>query len=248
MNLYIHESESAMAQAAAEKAAFALNRALKEKKTVRLIAATGNAQFKFLEKLYERKDIDWSRITLFHLDEYVGLPKTHPASFAGYIQERIVDKLKPGRAVLVDGTAPDAEAERKRVSALVAEAPVDVAFVGIGENGHLAFNDPPADFDTEEPYLIVKLDERCRKQQVGEGWYKNLDEVPTRAFSMSIRQIMKCATILAIVPEKRKAEAVKNCLAKHAEISPKHPASMLKKHPDVHVFLDADSASLLERT
>lgn len=247
MNIHIHDSESAMARAAAEKAAFALNRALGSKKEVRLVAATGNAQFKFLEELYARKDIDWKRISLFHLDEYVGLPKTHPASFAGYIQERIVDKLHPGRAVLLDGSAKDPEAERKRVSSLLAEAPADVAFVGIGENGHLAFNDPPADFETEEPYIIVDLDERCRLQQVGEGWYKGLDEVPTRAFSMSIRQIMKSSTIIAIVPEKRKAEAVRNCLAKDAAISPKHPSSILKKHSDAHIYLDADSASLLEK-
>jgi len=247
MNIYKHDSESAMARAAAEKAAFALNRALGRKKEVRLVAATGNAQFKFLEELYERKDIDWKRVTLFHLDEYVGLPKTHPASFAGYIQERIVDRLHPGKAVLLDGSAKDPEAERRRVSALLAEAPADVAFVGIGENGHLAFNDPPADFSTDEPYIIVDLDERCRLQQVGEGWYGSLDEVPTRAFSMSIRQIMKCSTIIAIVPEKRKAEAVRNCLGKSVKVSPERPSSILKNHPDVHIYLDADSASLLDK-
>jgi glucosamine-6-phosphate deaminase len=247
MNLHICASEAAMAAAAADKAALVLNRALGEKKAVRLIAATGNAQFKFLEELYGRNDIDWNRITLFHLDEYVGLPKTHPASFAGYIQARIVDRLRPGKANLIDGSAPDPEAERRRISALVAEAPVDVAFVGIGENGHLAFNDPPADFETEEPYVIVNLDERCRMQQVGEGWYKSLAEVPKRAFSMSIKQIMKCSAIIAIVPEKRKAEAVRDCLSKGAKISPDHPASILQKHPDVHVYLDADSSSLLDK-
>ncbi len=248
MNLHVYESELSLAAAAAERASVVLNRALEEKKAVRLIVATGNAQFKFLEKLYERTDIDWSRITLFHLDEYVGLPRTHPASFAGYIQSRIVDKLHPGKAFLIDGSAPDPEAERRRISSLVAKAPVDVAFVGIGENGHLAFNDPPADFETDEPYLVVDLDERCRLQQVGEGWYSDLAEVPRQAFSMSIKQIMKCTTILAIVPEKRKAEAAQACLSKTAKVAPEHPASILKTHPDVHVYLDADSASLLDRT
>ena len=247
MNLHVHESEASLAAAAAELASAVLNRALGAKKTVRLIAATGNAQFKFLERLYERTDIDWNRVTLFHLDEYVGLPRTHPASFAGYVQSRLVERLLPGKAFLIDGSAPDPEAERRRISALVAEAPVDVAFVGIGENGHLAFNDPPADFETEEPYLIVDLDERCRLQQVGEGWYPDLAAVPRQAFSMSIRQIMKCATILAIVPEKRKAEAVQKCLSKSAKVSPDRPASVLKSHPDVHVFLDSDSASLLDK-
>ncbi|HOV39344.1 MAG TPA: glucosamine-6-phosphate deaminase [Spirochaetales bacterium] len=248
MNLYVYETEQEMAAAAAEKAAEVLKQALAKKPTIRLIAATGNAQFKFLEKLYEKKDIDWRRITLFHLDEYIGISKDHPASFARYIQERIVDKLHPGKAFLIDGSARDVEAERKRISALVSEAPVDVAFVGIGENGHLAFNDPPADFETSEPYIIVNLDERCRTQQVGEGWYRSLDEVPRQAFSMSIKQIMKTACILAIVPEKRKAEAVFNCLSEKASVSPLHPASILKTHPNAHIFLDKDSASLLRKT
>ncbi|MFA6508652.1 MAG: 6-phosphogluconolactonase, partial [Treponemataceae bacterium] len=233
------------ASAAAEKAAEILGRALVGKKSVRLIAATGNAQLKFLNQLRKRKDIDWSRITLFHLDEYIGIGKEHPASFAGYIQEKIVDSFHPGKAYLLNGVASSPEAERKRVSALVAETPVDVAFVGIGENGHLAFNDPPADFETEEPYIIVDLDERCRNQQVGEGWFLGMDDVPKQAFSMSIKQIMKSAHIIAIVPEKRKAEAVSLCLAKDAELTPKHPASILKSHSHVDIYLDKDSASLL---
>ncbi|MFQ3620947.1 MAG: glucosamine-6-phosphate deaminase [Spirochaetales bacterium] len=245
MKLLVFNTQEELAQTAAEQAAQVLKQALAKKKEVRLIAATGNSQLKFLAYLRQRKDVEWNRVVLFHLDEYVGLGKEHPASFVGYIQREIVDPL-PFKAVhFINGIAKDPEAERKRLCALASEAPMDIAFVGIGENGHLAFNDPPADFETEEPYLIVELDQRCRQQQVGEGWFPNLEAVPKKAFSMSVKQILKTETILGIVPEKRKAEAVHNCLAEGREVSPLYPASALKLHPETYIYLDRESASLL---
>jgi glucosamine-6-phosphate deaminase len=245
MDINVYTTLEEMAAAAAKAAAAVLKSTLIRKNRIRLIAATGNAQLSFWEKLYRLDGIDWKRITLFHLDEYVGIAKDHPASFAGYIEKRIVDKVHPGKVYLIDGNACEPDAERKRISSVITESPVDIAFVGIGENGHLAFNDPPADFETEAPYLIVALDERCRQQQVGEGWFKSLADVPRKAFSMSIRQIMKTVTIFAIVPEKRKAEAVANCLSQKVEVTPAYPASILKNHPNCRIFLDKDSASLL---
>lgn len=247
MKMYIHKSGKELAAAAAAAAADVLKKALAAKPVVRLIAATGNAQLDFLAALRARSDIDWNRIELFHLDEYVGLAEDHPAGFVGYIRREIAGPLPLGKAHFINGTAPDPEEERRRLSRLIAESPVDVAFVGIGENGHLAFNDPPADFETEEPYLIVDLDAKCRNQQVGEGWFPSLDAVPRKAFSMSIRQIMKTGTILCVVPERRKAEAVRDCLGEDREVTPMHPSSILKRHPDVHVYLDEESSSLLPK-
>ena len=245
MELLIYDTQKEMAAAASEKASEVLKAALARKEEVRLIAATGVSQLEFLAHLRKRTDIDWRRVVLFHLDEYVGLGPEHPASFVGYIKREIADHLPLKAVHFIDGKAADPEAERKRLCQLASEASMDLAFVGIGENGHLAFNDPPADFETEEPYLIVELDERCRQQQVGEGWFRTLEEVPKRAFSMSIKQILKTETILCIAPEKRKAEAVRNCLGKDRDVSPLYPASALKLHPRAYVFLDRDSASLL---
>ena len=173
--------------------------------------------------------IDWAKVVFFHLDEYVGLPDTHPASFRRYLRERIVERVHPGAFHFVDGDAPDPVAECRRVGALLAAQPIDVAFVGIGENGHLAFNDPPADFETEEPYLVLALDEACRRQQLGEGWFARLEDVPARAISMSIRQILKSREILAVVPDRRKAPAVRDCL--ELPVSPARPASVLRRAP-----------------
>ena len=209
----------------------------------RIIAATGASQFSFLKELTASPKIDWKQVEMFHLDEYVGLPMTHGASFRGYLLERFIKPARVGKYHLLDGEGDVAEVCR-RVGAELNAAPIDVAFVGIGENGHLAFNDPPADFVTEEPYLIVDLDEACRRQQVGEGWFKNLSEVPQRAISMSIRQILKARKILCIVPDQRKAPAVKACL--EGEISPAAPASILQTHPDVTFYLDEKSSSLLQ--
>jgi len=232
-----------LGQAAAVQAAESLQRASATHERARIIAATGASQFDFLQALTQTSGIDWSLVELFHLDEYVGLPITHPASFRKYLLERLIGPTGLTNHHLLDGEG-DARAVCQQVGALITAAPIDVAFVGIGENGHLAFNDPPADFETEEPYLIVQLDEACRRQQVGEGWFARIEEVPQRAISMSIRQIMKAQEIICIVPEIRKAEAVKACLA--GEVSPLAPASILQQHPRVTIYLDRESSALLD--
>jgi glucosamine-6-phosphate deaminase len=231
-----------MARAAAEYANKKLVAALQQQESVRLLAATGASQLDFLQNITSASGIDWTRIELFHLDEYVGVDINHPASFAGYIRDRIVKPTGIARYHLLDGSG-DAGQVIRSANEAISSAPIDVAFVGIGENGHLAFNDPPADFETEEPYIIVNLDRECRNQQVGEGWFSSLDEVPTRAISMSIRQIMNSKSIVCTVPDERKARAVRAALS--GPITPDVPASILQKHPDVRFFLDAGSASLL---
>jgi glucosamine-6-phosphate deaminase len=231
-----------LAQAAAEEAARILKEAIARKGEARFIAATGASQFAFLAELTAHKDIVWSKTEMFHLDEYIGLPITHPASFRKYLLERLIRPTGLTNYHLLDGDADPVTVCREAGRALNV-APIDVAFVGIGENGHLAFNDPPADFETEEPYLIVALDEACRRQQLGEGWFPTLADVPTRAISMSVRQILKAERIICTVPDARKAKAVKACLT--GEISPMAPASALRRHPHVTMYLDKDSAALL---
>src|SRR5690606_29248344 len=193
--------------------------------------------------LVAAKGVDWSRVTGFHLDEYVGLPATHPASFRGYLKQRLVDKVPLKAFHYVNGDAADPNAECERVGAILHQHPIDVALVGIGENGHLAFNDPPADFETQQPYLVVPLDEACRKQQVGEGWFENLERVPTHAITMSISWIMKSAAIVCSVPDKRKAVAVRGAV--EGPVTPDVPASILQKHPQATLYLDKAAASLL---
>ena len=231
-----------MAKVAAEQAAAALGQAILERGKARIIAATGAAQFEFLEALTGLPEIDWKRVEMFHLDEYIGLPASHPASFCRFLQERLIQKTGITNHFLLNGEQDPAEVIHRTGEALRA-APVDVAFVGIGENGHLAFNDPPADFKTEEPYIVVELDEACRRQQLGEGWFATLADVPQRAISMSVRQILKVKKILCIVPDARKAKAVKACF--DGEISPLAPASILRTHADTTVYLDQHSAVLL---
>src|SRR5436190_5734940 len=210
MDVRIFDTKSEMAVAAAAQAAEALRKAIAERGEASVIAATGASQFEFLDALVRAPGIEWPRTTFFHLDEYVGLPDTHPASFRRYLRERIVARVRPRAFHFIAGDAPDPQAEAARVGALLASHPIDVAFVGIGENGHLAFNDPPADFETEAPYLVVSLDEACRRQQLGGGWFPRLEDVPGRAISMSIRQILKSCEILCIVPDARKARAVRD--------------------------------------
>jgi glucosamine-6-phosphate deaminase len=246
VQLQVFSTKAEMARAAAEKAASILREALAEKERARFIAATGASQFEFLEFLTAAQGIDWRRTTMFHLDEYVGLPITHPASFRKYLLERLIEKVHPGEVHLLDGEAADLAGECRRVGALISAVPVDAAFVGIGENGHLAFNDPPADFETEEPYLVVDLDEACRRQQVGEGWFPSVEETPSRALSMSVRQIMKANTVICTVPDQRKARAVRDCLGERSKVSREHPASILKQHARAHAFLDPGAASLLD--
>lgn len=246
MVLKVFSDKSSLGKAAAQKAATAIRSAIREHDHARVIAATGTSQFEFLAALTESTDIDWRLVEGFHLDEYIGLPASHPASFRKILFDRFVHKAGMGKFHPLDGEARDLSDVIRQVGKALASAPVDIAFVGIGENGHLAFNDPPADFKTEEPYLIVNLDEACRRQQVGEAWFGDISEVPKQAISMSVRQILKAKEILAVVPESRKAKAVKACF--EGEISPMAPASILRTHANVTVYLDKESASLLSST
>jgi glucosamine-6-phosphate deaminase len=242
MNVAVFASKVQLGQAAAKQAAGLIQQAISARGQAYLIAATGASQFEFLDALMNQ-DVDWTQTTFFHLDEYVGLPESHPASFRRYLKERIVERVHPGTFHFLNGEAANVTEECRRVGELISQQTIDAAFVGIGENGHLAFNDPPADFETEEPYLVVNLDEACRSQQVGEGWFRDLDEVPVQAISMSIQQILKARQVICIVPDQRKARAVKDCL--ELSVSPMHPASILQKHLNTTVYLDAESASLL---
>ncbi len=242
MVIKIYEDKTALGRAAAEQAAVSLCKAIQESGQARIIAATGASQFEFLDALTAMPGIDWPRVEMFHLDEYVGLPASHPASFRKYLLERLIQRTGISKYHFLEGDG-DVPKMVRRVAAELMAAPIDLAFVGIGENGHLAFNDPPADFQTEEPYLLVDLDEACRRQQVGESWFADLSEVPKRAISMSVRQILKSKAILAVVPEARKAQAVKSCF--EGEVSPLAPASILRTHAHTMVFLDKDSAALL---
>ncbi len=244
MEIFVFPTKLEMAQASAARAAALLREAIQRRGHATFVAATGASQFEFLEALTGMPDIDWSKTTMFHLDEYIGLPETHPASFRRYLRERLIDRVHPGEVYLIQGDAPDPQAECARLNRLIARYEIDVAFVGIGENGHLAFNDPPADFETEDPYIVVELDEACRRQQLGEGWFRSLAEVPRRAISMSIRQIMRSRAIVCTVPDRRKAQAVRDCLT--GEVTPLHPASVLQRHERAYIYLDAEAASLLD--
>ena len=245
MQLIIESTKSMMGQRAAAFGAANIKAAIKERGAANIIVATGASQFEVLAALIHEPGICWEKVTVFHLDEYVGLPISHPASFRQYLWERFHAKLpRPVRAFhYLDGEA-DTQKEADRVGELLRGHPIDVAFVGIGENGHLAFNDPPADFETDEPYLIVDLDEACRNQQFGEGWFKSLDEVPKQAISMSVRQIMKSAAIVCTVPDERKAQALK--LSLEGPVTNKVPASILQEHTACRVYTDEAGASMLE--
>lgn len=228
---------------AAKKGASLIRQAIEKQGYATIIVATGASQFEMLENLVKEL-IDWSKVEAFHLDEYIGLPITHPASFRKYLRERFVEQVKNLKQFhYIAGDAQDIDAEIARLGDLVSQKQIDVAFVGVGENGHLAFNDPPADFATEQPYLVVNLDEACRKQQLGEGWFPSLADVPKQAVSMGVRQIMKSTYIINTVPDARKAKAVL-CALKGA-VSNLCPASILQEHASCHWFLDKDSASLL---
>ena len=244
IHLHLEPGKAALGKAAAELGALGIRATIDGRGAANIIVATGASQFEMLAELVRQRDIDWSRVTAFHLDEYIGLSATHPASFRRYLRERFASLL-PGLGAMhyIDGDAANLEGELRRLNALIAARPIDVTFAGIGENGHLAFNDPPADFDASEPYRVVDLDERCRAQQLGEGWFGSLAEVPLQAISMSIRQIMASAMIVLAVPDRRKAEAVRNTI--EGPVSPKVPASILQRHPAAHLFLDPESASLL---
>ncbi|MGD1973153.1 MAG: glucosamine-6-phosphate deaminase [Desulfobacterales bacterium] len=243
MKIEVFKTKEACGLAAADRGADILKQAIRVRGRASFIVATGASQFDFIQALTKKEEIDWRLTTMYHLDEYIGMGADHPASFRRYLKERLVDVVHPGLVHFIQGEAGDPAAECRRINHIISQDKIDAAFVGIGENGHLAFNDPPADFDTKVPYIIVELDDACRQQQFGEGWFASLEEVPNTAISMSIHQIMKSETIICTVPDKRKAQAVKDCF--EGEISPQHPASILRKHPGAFVYLDEAAASLL---
>jgi len=242
MEIIISENRLSNGEKAAIHGAQLIQKAIRENGEANIILATGSSQFEML-KVLVMQDIDWSRVRVFHLDEYIGIPETHPASFRRYLKERFADIVLPKEFVYVNGSAEPYK-ECHRLGEIIKKQPVDVAFIGIGENGHIAFNDPPADFGTDNAYLVVKLDDACRRQQMGEGWFANFNDVPEKAISMSIKQIMKSKSIICCVPELRKAEAVKNTI--EAPISPDIPASVLRQHASVWLYLDKEAASLLQ--
>ncbi len=243
MNIHISPNPVELGRQAGIAAAKVIKEAISTKGSAHIILATGTSQIETLNQLLLEPAIDWSKVVMFHLDEYIRLPITHPASFRKYLKERFISKVPTLKAGYLINGETDAKAECERLGNLIIQVPVDVALVGIGENGHLAFNDPPADFDNEEAYIVVSLDEACRTQQVGEGWFKNLDEVPRQAISMSIRQILKSKNIICSVPDQRKAVAVKNTLEQ--SVSNLYPATALQLHPSCTFYLDESSASLL---
>jgi len=241
MEIVISESREELAKKAAKKGAELLRAAIKARGEANIIVPAGASQFEMIAALV-KEDLNWSVVTAFHLDEYIGLPVTHPASFRKYLKERFADKVMPRVFNYVNGEI-DPEGECKRLGKLISKYSIDVAFVGIGENAHLAFNDPPADFDTDEAYIVVNLDEACRKQQLGEGWFPTFDDVPKQAISMSIKQIMKTKSIICTVPDLRKADAVKKAVK--GPVTNMAPSSIMQKHAATWLYLDKESASLL---
>ena len=247
MKINIYENKKLTSKKAALKAASILNNNINQKGTATFIIATGVSQLDFIEYLITEGNVDWSKTRMFHLDEYIGLPETHPASFRKYLREKFISKVDRIKEInFINGDAADPQKECDRLNQILKNEIVDIAFVGIGENGHLAFNDPPADFEIEDPFIIVNLDDKCRKQQVGEGWFDSIEDVPQQAISMSIKQIMKSKNIICTVPGERKAQAVKDCFGSD-KISRIYPSSILKKHKNCFVFLDFDSAKYLSK-
>ena len=243
MNINISANPAELGKRAATLVAQRLNQAIGERGEARLLVSTGSSQFETLAAL-SAAEVDWSVVSVFHLDEYIGLEITHPASFRKYLYERFINGLKVRGFYPVDGTGDVAENIRQ-LSLEIQKWPVDVGLIGIGENAHIAFNDPPADFETTEPYLIVHLDERCKLQQVNEGWFPSLEAVPATAISMSVHQIMQCRVVVSAVPHLVKADAVAMTLQN--ELTNLVPSTMLKQHPDWNLFVDTGSASKIIR-
>jgi glucosamine-6-phosphate deaminase len=241
MLIRIFDDRGSLGRAAAEHAAGVIRRAIATQGSARIIAATAASQREFLLALTASPGIDWEKVEAFHLDEYAGLPQSHPGSFRAMLLEQLIKKTGIKKYHLLEGDAPDLAQAAHKASAEITAAPIDIAFLGIGENGHIAFNDPPADFETEEPYIVVELDEACRQQQVGEAWFADISQVPTRALSMSARQILKAKELLAVVPDKRKAAAIQKCF--EGSVRPEAPASIIRRHAKATVYLDWDSAS-----
>ena len=241
MKLKIYETKEMMGKAASEHATSLINEAIAERGGARILLSTGASQFPFFE-CFVKEDIEWDKVEMFHLDEYVGIDPEHPASFNKYLRERFIDKVKPGKYHLIDGRAPVAETIAN-LTALLEEKPVDVGLIGIGENAHIAFNDPPADFNDTRAYKVVTLDDRCLMQQIGEGWFKDKDECFKQAISMTCPEIMKCRHIISVVPYKVKAEAVYKTVT--SNLTPEIPATLLKEHEDAYLYCDADSSAML---
>jgi glucosamine-6-phosphate deaminase len=245
MEIVIATDVNDLGRRAAAHGAERIRAAISARGEANIVVATGASQFTVLAELLKSPGVDWPKVIGFHLDEYIGLPLSHPASFRKYLRERFVDNVPIGKFYYVDGEADDPLAECRRLGDLIVGRAIDVAFIGIGENGHLAFNDPPADFETPSPFLVVDLDEACRRQQFGEGWFPTMDAVPRRAISMSVRQILKSKCIVCSVPDERKAVAVRGAL--EGLVTPDCPASILQQHADATVFLDPPAASLLKK-
>lgn len=244
MQIQLIQNPAELGQVAARHGAAVIRDALKQRGQATIIVATGASQFALLETLVREPGIDWSRVTAFHLDEYINLPETHPASFRLYLRQRFLAHLPTAPEFIpVNGDAEDLPAELARLNGLLRGCTVDLCFAGIGENGHLAFNDPPADFEVRDPYIVVNLDEACRRQQFGEGWFPTLDDVPKQAISMSIQQIMRSACLVLTVPDERKAAAVKRAI--EGPVDSSCPASIVQRHPNCIVLLDTASASTL---
>ena len=243
MKVFVDKTAVLMGEHAAAVTAEEIKKAIAERGVCRLLLSTGASQFEVLEALV-KMDLEWDKVVMFHLDEYVGMPITHVASFRKYLTERFVNLVHPKAAYFVNGEG-DVEKNIAELTAILREAPIDVALIGIGENGHIAFNDPPANFDTKEAYITVTLDERCRRQQMGEGWFATLDDVPTQAISMTVYQMMQSRVVLSIVPGLRKAEAIKKTLEAE-EVTNLVPATKLREHANWMLFLDANSASMVD--
>ncbi len=240
MKVIVKKDAAQMGEYAAQVCADKLNAAIAAKGEARLILATGMSQFEVVKALY-RKDVDWSKVTMFHLDEYVGLPVTHVASFRKYLKERFADHVDLKAANYVNGEG-DVKANIAELTKLLREAPIDVAMIGIGENAHVAFNDPPADFETKEAYIVVDLDHTCRMQQVGEGWFADFEDVPKQAISMTCWQMMQAECIICSVPGPKKIKAVHDTFCTEG-VTNMVPATILKNHKDCYMVLDEESAS-----
>lgn len=242
MKIHVDSTAEQMGNRAAQETARRIRAAVQANGVCRILLSTGASQFEMLDALTKMEDIPWNQVVMFHLDEYVGMPMTHPASFRKYLKERFIDKVHPGAYFFVNGEG-DIQKNIETLTQEIRKAPIDVALVGIGENGHIAFNDPPADFETHEAYIVVNLDERCKKQQLGEGWFATMADVPNQAISMTVYQIMQSKAILSVVPGLRKAQAIQNTL-EAPQITNRIPATKLREHSDWELFLDSDSASL----
>ncbi len=245
MRFYIFESNEQLGKRAAEDAAALLRQEVAKHGQTSIILATGNSMLTFMSALRTAKDIPWDKVALFHQDEYLGLSEEHPASFAGYIREKMVAFVHPAAYYPIRGNAPDVKLEMQRYADLLRKFPPTISIVGIGENGHLAFNDPPADFETKAVIHEVDLDLKCRMQQVNEGHFQTIDQVPSRAITLTIPALLAVKHVLAVVPEARKAQPVKAAL--EGPVTPYCPASILRTKPNVTMYLDRESSSFLSR-